>query len=107
MYNVGLMKTANCTNMFFFSLTALKERFLKSFFQIVRSLPYVKGYIAKELTNTAVDLEESFNKTAKNQKYVTHLPPNGMSEVKYKVYTTSPSLLKLVSIYFSSKDIKE
>ncbi len=68
-----------CNNVL--SLAALKERATKSFFKLMRSLPYVKGKIEKEMSSTARDIEESFNKNIGDEGYMTHLPKEGMSEV--------------------------
>ena len=72
-------------NLFCF-VSALSNRAKKSFFRFVRSLPFVKGRIEKEIEGTVTSLQKSFNKGLDNFSYYQELPREGLSEVNY-LYT--------------------
>ena len=64
-------------------ISALSNRAKKSFFRFVRSLPFVKGRIEKEIEGTVTSLQKSFNKGLDNFSYYQALPREGLSEVNY------------------------
>ena len=51
----------------------------------MRSLPFVKGRIEKEIEGTVTSLQKSFNKGLDNFSYYQTLPQKGLSEVYYTV----------------------
>lgn len=75
---------------FLFQEESLKKRFLKSFFSIVRRIPFVKAKIEAELQGTVESLSDTFNKNIKDG-YRETLPQKGIADdevlkeaVKYK-----------------------
>jgi hypothetical protein len=62
-------------------LSALEERFKKSFFKFVKGLPIIKGQIAKELDKNAKGVEEGYRRGVGSLPYVKRLPAKGLSHV--------------------------
>ena len=73
-------------------ILALSNRAKKSFFRFVRSLPFVKGRIEKEIEGTVTSLQKSFNKGLDSFSYYQALPRDGLTEVNYH-YTFPPCVL--------------
>lgn len=73
-------KTEKCLILEFF-FAALKERFIKSFFKFVKSLPIIKGKIAQEVAKNAKGVEEGFQRGVGSLPYVKKLPKKGLSQV--------------------------
>ena len=63
----------------------MKERTKKSFFHLVKKIPYIKNKIDEELGKTRQEFEETFHKAAKGQSYLQTLPARGLTEVTYLV----------------------
>ena len=60
----------------------LFEHLRSELFQIAKKIPYVANKIESELAATKESLEKSIVDTNKGTKFLTELPPFGMSEVK-------------------------
>ena len=65
----------------FHIISALKQRFTKSFFKFVKSLPIIRGKIAKEVDKNAKGIEDGFNKGVGKLPYVHKLPEKGLTGV--------------------------
>ncbi len=63
---------------FLFQEESLVTRFKKSFFKFVRTLPFVKAKIQKEMQGTVDSLEKTFNRGLEDFPYYEGLPKKGM-----------------------------
>lgn len=87
-----------CIRNFLFKKGSLITRVKKTVFKIVRKLPYLKGYIEKEMAKTRKTIHEEIHSSDGGQIFLQELPKTGWS--KSKILEESSQYLSMGTVHW-------